>query len=402
MINVIITESTRPDCGCPPLTYYSAGGVFLALTQKGLKVSWVDVKFDEKGSIPPASNENIADICCYAVFFGNKTSAFDHMKEMRSAKKPPRSIIAFGPFAAAFPDEILSRGLADIVVFADPEFVIPMILKSGCEISSLSMIPNLAYIQNEKIISTIKHSFENLDEIPFIAPHLYVQGEQPAYIMTARGCQYHCVFCERNAIWGGGVRQRSVENVLKEIEYLVEIMKVRKIEFLDEDLAADPQYVIALCKGLSRIKGEFDWVCSACVNSVNEKLLLLMGHSRCQKVYYGVESASSNVLRQIGKNYGPREILNAVRWTKGAGIKAEIMITIGNPGETGIDQKLTLSVLKEIENDAKIISNRVTILPGTALYRKGLREGWFTEKSFFEDEGLIFYDEQGQAPRNQN
>jgi len=34
------------------------------------------------------------------------------------------------------------------------------------------------------------------------------------------------------------------------------------------------------------------------------------------------------------------------------------------------------------------------ILPGTALYRQALREGRFSQKSFFEDEGLIFYDEK--------
>lgn len=400
MIKVIITKNTRPACGCPPLTYYSAGGVFLALTQEGLDACWVDLRFDEKGSTLSLSKINSADIYCYAVFFGNKASAFHHMKKIRSYKKPPRLIIAFGPFAAAFPEEILSRGLADIVVLADPEFVIPRILSKGCKIPLLLKIPNLAYIQEEKIIRTSQYSFSNLDEIPFVGPLLYAQGDRPAYIMTARGCQYHCVFCERNAIWGGGVRQRSIKNVLNEIKYLVENMKVRNIEFLDEDLAADSRRLITLCRGLSSIKGEFIWTCSACVNSVNEKMLILMKRSKCREIYFGVESASSSVLRQIGKRYGREDILNAVRWSKEAGLTPEIMITIGNPRETDLDRELTLSALKDIGSDVKIITNRIIILPGTALYRKGLCEGWFTVKSFFEDEGLVFYDEQSQMSKN--
>ena len=63
-------------------------------------------------------------------------------------------------------------------------------------------------------------------------------------------------------------------------------------EFLDEDLSADHKRLAAICEGMRRIKGEFYWMCSAGVDSVNQKMLLLMGHCRCQEIYFGVESAS--------------------------------------------------------------------------------------------------------------
>ena len=62
MVDVIISENTRPASGCLPLTYYSAGGVFLALEQKGLDVRWVDIAADR--SIGP-----FREICCFAIFF---------------------------------------------------------------------------------------------------------------------------------------------------------------------------------------------------------------------------------------------------------------------------------------------------------------------------------------------
>ena len=388
MIDVIITKNPRPASGCAPLTYYSAGGVFLSLNHKGFKARWVDISAGQ-------SKARFNDISCYAVFFGNKVSALAHMKKVRSRKDSQRRIIAFGPFAAAFSEEILSRKLADIIVSADAEFVIPSILSVGHDNSSLSAIPNLSYIHNDTVVTTAKHSFDQLDDLPFIGSFLYGQGDRPAHMMTSRGCQYHCVFCERNAMWGGGVRKRSVENVLNEIQELVLKYQVREIRFLDEDLAADQKRLVKICEGIRRINGNFKWECSACVDSVSKELLILMGLSRCGQVNFGVESASPKVLQQLGKRYGREAILNSVLWAREAGMKVEIMLTIGNPGETDDDRSLTLSMLNEIGPDVQIRTNRLVILPGTALYRKGLREKWFTQEEFYEDEGLVFYNDKG-------
>ncbi|MCC6758842.1 MAG: B12-binding domain-containing radical SAM protein [Candidatus Omnitrophica bacterium] len=393
--DVILTANTRPACGGPHLIRCSAGGVFQSVAHKGLSVRWTDLMSHAKGNVPDAPVENMANVCCYPVFFGNKVSAFQHIKAVRNAKNAPRQIIVFGTFAASFPEEILSRQLADIVVFFDPEFVIPLILSVLADGTSLSTIPNLAYMDQEKMKMTAKHSFHDLDAIPFISPYLYVQGDRPAYMITARGCQYHCVFCDRNALWGGGIRERSVENVLNEIRELVSTYPVEIIRFLDEDFVANQKRLLMLCEGIRRIRGKFLWECSACVDSVTEKGLLLMGHSGCRKINLGVESASPNVLRRIGKRYGRQDILNAVGWARKAKIQVEVMITTGNPQETDFDHQLTLAALNELGRDGvSITTNRLVILPGTPIYRQGLKEGRYTSESFFEDDGLIFYNEK--------
>lgn len=397
LIDVIITENTRLASGDTLLNLYSAHGVFLALAKEGLDARCIDLMSSVEGGMPVPSVTNFADICCYAVFFGNKVSAFRHMMETRRRKKPPSLIIAFGPFAAAFPDEIISGGLADMVVAYDPEFVIPAVLRKGDKPPVLKNIPNLSFMHQRKVVHTRKHSFQELDKVPFIGPYLYSQGHRPALVLSARGCQYHCVYCDRNALWGGGVRQRSVANVLAEIKELVEGQQVQSIQFLDEDLAADHRRLVALCEGMRRIKGSFSWVCCARVDSVNQKILLLMGRSHCRNVYFGMESASSKVLRRIGKKYERQDIINAVHWAQEAGIKVGVMITIGNPGEEEIDRKLTLSTLKELGGEVSITTNWLVILPGTAFFRKGLREGWFTRKSYFEDEGLVLYHEKSRG-----
>ena len=396
MIDVILADNTRPACGGPQLIRYYAGGVLLALVKNGLEARWVDLITHLRGNASALPEQSKADVYCYAVFFGNKQEAFRHMREARISKKAPRLIIAFGPFASAFPEEILSRGLADIVVSTDPEFVIPALLLAGYDPAHWENVPNISYQYEGKIVHTQKQSFHNLDEIPFIGPFLNQFGHRPALVVTARGCQYHCVFCDRNAFWGGGVRQRSIPNVIDEVKELVEVQHVQKIQFYDEDLPADRKRLAVLCQGLRRIKGIFYWECAACIDSVSRELLLLMWQAGCRQITFGMESASSQVLRRIGKTYGREEIINAVRWSLEAGLKVIVQITIGNPGETDLDQAMTLSTLKELGPDVQVKTNQLVILPGTPFYRKGLREGWYTQQSFFEHEGIIFYHDMEQ------
>lgn len=125
---------------------------------------------------------------------------------------------------------------------------------------------------------------------------------------------------------------------------------------------------------------------------------MLMGRSKCSAVFYGVESASSGVLHRIGKRYAREDIIKAVQWTRNAGMHIEAMITTGNPGETDDDRRQTLSLLQELKREiTTITTNRLVILPGTPIYRQALREGRFTDEGFFDDEGIIFYDEKKQA-----
>jgi len=361
-----------------------------------MDVRCLDFMSDLRKDSSAPLGENSSEVCCYSVFFGNKVSAFRRMADARRSKKPPRLMIAFGPFAAAFPEEILVKGLADIVVSHDPEFVIPAILHHGGRAPSLETIANLSYKCGGEVVHTPKFSFQDIDQVPFISPFLYDQGYRPALMITARGCRNHCIFCDRNVLWGGGVRNRSIDHVIKEIKELVEIQHAPDIQFLDEDLSADHQRLASLCKGIRQIHGKFYWNACSCIDSVNKKILLLMKHSRCRNIYFGIESASERVLKRIGKTYGRKEILDAVRWSKEVGLGVGVMITNGNPGETDLDRKLTLATLNELGADVEILENRLVILPGTPFFYKGLREGWFTRQSYFEDEGSIFYDEGGR------
>src|SRR3989338_5033666 len=83
-------------------------------------------------------------------------------------------------------------------------------------------------------------SAQELDDLPLPAfHHYYDAAEKPLakpgdyyVIMTSRGCPFGCIFCMR--VLGDRVRQRSVENVFREIELAIEKFGACSFDFLDE------------------------------------------------------------------------------------------------------------------------------------------------------------------------
>ena len=60
-----------------------------------------------------------------------------------------------------------------------------------------------------------------------------------AVMMTSRGCNRHCIYCfQIDKDRKSGIRYRSVENVMQEIELCLK-QGYREIKFIDDTFAAD-------------------------------------------------------------------------------------------------------------------------------------------------------------------
>ena len=97
---------------------------------------------------------------------------------------------------------------------------------------------------------------QDLDSVPMPAYHLFPDFEKylippgtirgiwekrgTVAVISSRGCPYHCVFCGSHAMFGRQVRQRSVGNIIKEIDLLVNNYGARSFWFAD-DTRADPK-----------------------------------------------------------------------------------------------------------------------------------------------------------------
>ena len=125
---------------------------------------------------------------------------------------------------------------------------------------------------------------EDLDSLPFPARDLLGDGLQyvpppatyrrkpVAVMITSRGCNRNCLYCfqiDRKRTMG--IRYRSVENVLDEVDLVLK-QGYREIKFIDDTLAADYDRAMRFAIEIKNRGYDFTWFASACVNQVDKPL----------------------------------------------------------------------------------------------------------------------------------
>src|SRR4030042_6362059 len=148
---------------------------------------------------------------------------------------------------------------------------------------------------------------ENLDELPFPAPHLWPIDQLRKYgsvvfpIIASRGCVYWCDFCTTVRMFGRRYRMRSPKNLVDEIEQIHKKYGQSQFTFYDDAFTVDPKRVVQICDEIQRRKLAVQWDCETRVDMVNRELLQKMRDAGCMATWFGVESGSPSVLEKMHK-----------------------------------------------------------------------------------------------------
>lgn len=271
---------------------------------------------------------------------------------------------------------------ADFAVYGEGEISLLEVVQSLESGRDLSGIPGVIWRAPEGVeVNPPRELIRDLDTIPFPAIALFPLEKyrrtpasyrrQPVRsVITTRGCPYECIFCDRGAM-GRVVRRRSVDNVCKEIEILVERFGTKEIRFWDDVLTIDDGYVSELCERLR----EYDllWSCNARVNLINPQTLRRMKEAGCWQVDLGIESGNDRILKVIRKKFTVQEASEAVRMAKEAGLETRAFFILGFPEET--EETVRDTIHFALDNDLDYATFYLPqAYPGTELYDIALKE----------------------------
>lgn len=315
----------------------------------------------------------------------------------RTLKKKALQIktIFSGLHPSALPERTLREEAADFVCQGEGFHTIPLLLKalkSNMKPGDSQKIPGLWYTEKGKIISGPMAPLVNPDELPMVAWDLlpmdkyrahnwhcfdHIDQRQPyAVVYTSLGCPFNCSYCNIHALYDGkaGIRFRSPEKVVEEIDLLVKNYKVRNIKFLDELFALKEDRVMRICDLI--IQGKYDlniWA-YARVDTVNEKMLKRMKQAGINWLAYGFESASADVRRGVSKKFGEDVISKAVETTKAAGIYIIANFMFGLPDDNQATMQETLDMAKKFNFDY-VNFYAAMAYPGSQLYQDAVKKG---------------------------
>lgn len=240
---------------------------------------------------------------------------------------------------------------------------------------------------------------ENLDEIPFPSRHLLdfeqylvppgiIRGhwtERSTTVMTSRGCPFSCIWCGSQCTFGRKVRNRSVENVVAEIEHLVTEFAIDTVWFVDDTFTLNKKRVLDFCRLMTERRIQITWGCQAHVKTADEEMFLAMKKVGLVQLDFGVESGSNRVLNSLKKDSTDEAIRRAFAITRKAGLRTTATFMFGSPGETIEDVEQTMQLAQEIRPDF-VSSFFITPYPGTELMDMAEANSW--EMSKREDSGL--------------
>jgi len=236
----------------------------------------------------------------------------------------------------------------------------------------------------------------SLDSLPFPDRDLWQRwstekAEEKQVILLGRGCPFLCTYCSNHALRklsdGNYVRFRTPENVVAEMkEVLSKYPKTKQIYFEVETIGADMKFSFELCELLKKFNNEVKNNISYGVNlrivpsKDYKELFTSFKEANFSFINIGLESGSDRVRREILKRYYSNDdIKKAVQTAKNCGIKLNVNVLVGLPGETKSDFDETIECIKDCQPDEARLSIFYPY-PGTDLYETCKEMGLLQEK----------------------
>ncbi|HVN67890.1 MAG TPA: radical SAM protein, partial [Candidatus Sulfotelmatobacter sp.] len=311
---------------------------------------------------------------------------------IKNAASDKIKIIIGGPHLTSVPERTMQLfPHFDIGVIGEGEVTIVELLQALAGGRGPEQVKGLIIRKNGALLRTgVRPLIQHLDELPmpawdllpdlktFYCPPVHTVKCFPAALLVpSRGCPYQCTFCDRS-VFGNRYRIFSVDYVIRMVRDLYDNYGIREIQFRDDNLTVNRQYLTELCTRLLAEPIKICWSCVGRVNTIDPELLRLMKRSGCWSISYGIESGSQRILDEIKKGTTLAQIKQAINWTAQAGISTVGFFMAGLPGENAESMAATIKLVKELPL-SEFHMTFFTPHPGTAVYPIADHYGVFTE-----------------------
>jgi radical SAM superfamily enzyme YgiQ (UPF0313 family) len=234
---------------------------------------------------------------------------------------------------------------------------------------------------------------KDLDAIPYPARHLlpmhlydrtleFLDVKLVDVMNVIRGCPYDCKFCETKKLWGYVCRSFSPTRVVDEVEHLVNNYGSNGVYFIGDNFTIYKDKTVEICELLKKRKVNVEWVCDTRVDLVSRELLKKMRDAGCRTIWFGVESGSPRILKEINKGITLEQAIYAFKLCREVGIRTACSFLLGTPGETVEDMEASLKFAKRLDPDWCQF-NIYIACPGSKFYDEVVQKGLYSHMEDF-------------------
>jgi radical SAM superfamily enzyme YgiQ (UPF0313 family) len=304
-------------------------------------------------------------------------AAIHHAEEIHKMF-PKIKILMGGPWASAEYKQIIRAKYADVVVIGEGEqTLIELMVTTNWNSQNLNNIKGIAYLMDGNIIKTENRPLiKNVDEIPIpdwskFPKKGYRKSHRAKFIfplITSRGCPFNCKNCTK-IIHGCVHRLRSIENVLKELDYLASIGAKEII--IEDDMFNYPlprikKLLLAIIKRNYKFNFQLsNGIRADYIDATFAKLLYAAGFYRAA---IAIESGSQKVVDFLEKKLSLTQIPKSIKNLRDAHIAVSGYFILGLPIENYQSMIYSVYFANSLDLDIIVFLN-LLVFPSTKLYK---------------------------------
>jgi len=349
---------------------HGAGMTYTAAKQSGCDVSFLDMKTltNDKELKVALTGYDLIAISMKSSYYAIGMRVIKYAKELGSL------VIVGGYHATAAPNELLNNPEIDYIFKGESELTFPKFLKD--------------HLMFKRSITGEKPKDLNL--LPFVDRSIYTTSIEDCTnwwyggkltkmtsVCAARGCPYHCAFCQplENNHFGKALRRRSVDSVISELKQLVTLYNPECLMIHDDTFLLQRNWLEEFIDKYPEIglpfwaSGRADGICK------NPDLVQRLVDIGWDLISVGFESGSQRILDKLKKGITVEQNLESAKIIKSTGAKIYANYITAIPWETKWDIQATSKMADEI--DAEMPSwAYFAPYPGCELGEYCIEKGW--------------------------
>jgi radical SAM superfamily enzyme YgiQ (UPF0313 family) len=283
-----------------------------------------------------------AELCSSSpdmIGFMTENESYHHVLQIcREIKTVNRDCIVVlgGPHASAVAAATFrSWPCIDYIVSGEGEVSFPDLIRSVKEDGG-KLVPGVwgRSPQGEIAFGGDRPLIAELDMLPYPAYERYQPDrDEEIFFEVGRGCPFQCSFCSTAPFWRRTHRVKSATRILKELQHVTRLYGGRRMHFTHDLFTTNKTWVQEVCHALIAAGVPVKWTCSSRTDTVDAKALELMASAGCDAIYFGLESGSPRILREIKKNIPLEHSFETLRHCRDVGITANVGFIGGLPNE---------------------------------------------------------------------
>lgn len=291
---------------------------------------------------------------------------------------PDVRVVAGGSLVSLFPAETARLQEFDAAVAGQAEVVFPDVVARLVNREALTGLGGVYWRLDGKVVLPTGPAPEpDLDRIPWPAHHLLCEdyyfspadGGPVTGVLSSRGCPFSCGFCGKMFSYRG----REPRTVGDELEALAARGR-RTLIFWDECFNVNEERVRSLCEELIRRALPVHFAIRARPKNVTAGLAGLLYRAGCRRVQFGLDAATVETLRYLGKGTDLEEAVASFRHASEAGLRTGANIILGLPGQDVQDARRALKFIDSLRPDFLQVTG-LALNPKSRLFREAAAEG---------------------------